>query len=93
MHVPTEQYGYISCDLDGTAEEAVKAYQEIADLIRLPKYGKGMDEKEFDELLEMMIEGTPIEGDPGMVETLNSVQRYAFDKARKAVNRITYKNK
>lgn len=87
MHVPTEQYGYISCDLDGTAEDAVKAYQEIADLIRLPKYGAGMDKKQYDEIIDLMIKREPIQMDPGELETMNSIQRYGFDVVRKSLNR------
>jgi len=93
MHVPTEQYGYISCDLDGTAEDAVRAYSEIADLIRLPKYGAGMDKKQYEEIIDLMIAGEPIQGDPGELETMNSIQKFAFDLVRKSTNRIAYKNR
>jgi len=93
MHVPTEQYGYISCDLDGTAEDAVRAYSEIADLIRLPKYGAGMEKKKYDQIIDNMLAGKPNQMDPGELEEMNSIQSHTFNELRKALGRVAYKNR
>ena len=92
-HVPIEQYGFISCTVDGTAEEALESYRELADLARLPKYGAGMDKKQYDEIIDLMIAREPIQMDPGELETMNSIQRYGFDVVRKSLGRIDYKNR
>lgn len=34
-HVPTEQYGFVSIELEGTAEDAVEAYREVAELFKV----------------------------------------------------------
>ncbi len=34
-HVPVEQFGYISVDIEGEAEEAVAAYREIAEAVKV----------------------------------------------------------
>lgn len=92
-HVPTEQYGFITVHTDGTAEQAIEAYREVADLMRLPKYGAGMEKKKYEEIIEHMIEKTPNQIDPGELDEMNSIQRFGFDLVRLCKQRIAYKNR
>ena len=92
-HIPTERFGFISFELEGTAEEVLTSYREVTDLVRLPKYGAGMEEKKYNEIIDLMIAQKPMQFDPGELEEMNSLQRFAFDIARKSLGRIKYKNR
>ena len=82
-HVPVEQYGFISVEVEGTASDIWDAYQGIASQI---KFGNGMPEKEFTKLFDAVAQGNSVSGDPGMPE-LNAFQRFAIGEARKFANR------
>lgn len=85
LHVPVEQYGFIGADLEGSAEEAVRAYREIGDLVKVQP--KGMPDNEFRALYDKVASGTPVNGDPGIIEQLNPQQRFALNECKKYVKR------
>lgn len=87
----TADFCNVTSEFEGTGEEAI---QESKRLISLEKVAEGgIPVKEFEEIIEIMIEGEPIEGDPGIVEGFNSAQKWAFDLVRRAKNRVNYKNR
>ena len=92
MHVPVEQYGFISLTIDGaTTEQAVAAYREISDAVKVQPVG--LPKKEFEEIIDLMIEREPIQQDPGILEGMNPAQKYILDFVRKSIGRIDYKNR
>lgn len=84
-HVPVEQYGYIGVELEGTPDEAVEAYREIQALIKVQP--KGLSDNDFRKLYDDVAAGSPVVGDPGMLEQLNPYQRFALNEAKKFVKR------
>ncbi len=87
----TADFCNITSEFEGTADEAIR---ESKRLIALEKVAEGgVPAKEFEEIVDLMIEREPIEGDPGIVEGFNSAQKWAFDLVRKSINRIDYKNR
>lgn len=51
-HVPTEQFGFISIEIEGNAEDAVLAYKELS---RAFQGGEGMGMKSFAQILHEYI--------------------------------------
>lgn len=47
-HVPTEQFGFISVTVEGSAHDAILAYKELS---RLWNRGEGIGMKEFAKIL------------------------------------------
>lgn len=85
MHVPVEQYGFISCHIEGTVEEAVEAYREIQEQVKVQP--KGLSDSEFRELYDKVAKGVPVNGDPGIIEQLNPHQRFALNEVKKFIKR------
>ena len=91
LRVPTQEpYAYLETDFEGSAEDAVTLYREITQMIQ---YGDGMEEKQFNEIIDLMIGREPIQLDPGELDKMNKAQRYLFDGVRKSIGRIKYKNR
>ena len=87
----TADFCNVTTEFEGTVEEAIK---ESKRLIAFEKTVEGgIPAKEFEEILDLMIEREPIQGDPGITESFNSAQKWAFDLVRKSVNRVDYKNR
>lgn len=55
-HVPIEQYGFISVEIEGTAHEAVSAYKE---LVEANKGGTGLTNGQFNKWLDGYLAGKP----------------------------------
>lgn len=86
MHVPVEQYGFISCEIMGaTAEEAVAEYRTISELVKVQP--KGLSDADFRALYDKVARGEAIQGDPGIIEQLNPQQRFALNQAKLFIKR------
>lgn len=90
-HINTGEFSYIGYSLEGTAEDAVRAYKELETLYKIGN--AGMPKKEFEEIIELMIAREPIQNDPGILESLNTAQKWALDIVRRATDRVDYKNR
>ncbi len=44
LHIPTEQYGFLEVEFDGSPEDAFAEYSRLTSII---KGGTGMDTKDF----------------------------------------------
>lgn len=88
-HVPTEQYGFISVELEGTAEEAVQAYNDLR-----KEYGGGigLPSREFSSFMDYYIT-TGKMPDDGIEkwEAMTNEQRLIIHELKKAFNRINKK--
>lgn len=83
-HVPTEQFGFISVELSGTPEQAVEAYREVAMLVKDGLYNsQGVSEAEFRTLYDKVAKGEAVQGDPGIIEQLSPMQRFALNEVKK----------
>lgn len=71
-HVPSEQYGFISVEVEGTPEEAVEAYFGLSRAIR---GGDGIDNKVFLALLDELWTKKSISGDPGIISDMSKSQQ------------------
>jgi len=88
VHVPVEQYGFISATIKGFAHDAAKEYHEIKHSIG---FGDGMPEHEFRKYYDLVASGTAINGDPGILEQMNAVQRFAINEIKKYIKRASIK--
>lgn len=84
-HVPTEQYGFISVEIEGTHEEAVLAYQEIA---RVFKNGVGLPPKDFNQFFDAYLStGSPPENGLELWEQMSDTQRICINEYKKHLAR------
>ena len=58
VHVPVEQYGFITANVEGTAEDAVLAYNEV---VRASKGGEGVGIKTLASILVEYVKTGAIE--------------------------------
>lgn len=95
IHTPTEQFGFVETEFDDTDTSVgiVATHEGLVDTIKNEIGGTGMPEKQFNEILDLMIAREKIQMDPGELETMNKAQRYGFDLVRKSIGRIDYKNR
>ena len=84
-HVPTEQFGYISVTIDGTAQEAVLAYKELS---RVWSGGEGLPQKEWNDLIDSYRKTGTMTGDPGIIEEqMSTAQRWFINELKKSFAR------
>lgn len=88
-HVPTEQYGFISVELEGTAEEAVQAYN---DLKREYDGGAGLPSREFCSFMDCYLNtGKPPENGIIQWEIMSNEQKFVINEIKKCFNRTNKK--
>lgn len=89
VHVRTEQYGFISYEADGSAEEAVQSYN---DLKREYTRGKGLPSREFCAFMDYYVnKGTPPENGIIQWEAMSNEQKFVINELKKCFNRINKK--
>jgi len=92
LRVPTpEPFSFIEFEFEGTPEGAMEEYRRLTIAVKEEK--EGLSKKEFEEIMDLMIEREPIQQDPGILEGMNPAQKYIFDFVRKSIGRIDYKNR
>lgn len=88
-HVPTEQYGFISAELEGTAEEAVQAYNNLK-----KEYagGAGLPSREFCSFMDYYVT-TGRMPDDGVEkwEAMTAEQKFIIHSIKKCFSRINKK--
>lgn len=86
-HVPTEQYGFISVELEGEAPDAVDAYKELQ---RAWGAGEGLSAKEWTGFLDTYVStGKPPEGGLELWERMDVRQRDIVNEIKKTIKRNT----
>jgi hypothetical protein len=81
IHVPTEQFGFIACTIEGESEDAWEEYINIASGVG------GLPEKEYRELYDKVAKNEPIQADPGILDRLNAYQRLSLRDIKNFVKR------
>ena len=85
-HTPVEQYGFISAELEGTAEQAVAAYREVAELVKV-RPSNELDRKVFNNLLDNYLSGGKIEDGANYWEQMSPAQQGVFQEIKKSHKR------
>ena len=91
VHVPTEQYGYVSYEAEGTPEEAVQMYHDVK-----KEYGGGMGlpSREFCSFMDFYVStGTMPEDGVVKWEGMSNEQRLIIHEIKKCFSRINKSNK
>jgi len=84
-HVPVEQYGFISVEIDGTPEEAVEAYEGLK---KASQGGVGLPNKEWNRFLDCYVfTGKPPEDGIALWEAMDSRQRDIVNEVKKVLKR------
>lgn len=84
LHIPTEQYGFVSVEVEvPSVEDALHAYQHAASTVR---GGEGMSEEEMDLWVCNMLLG---EGnDVNVYQKATKSQQIELHRIKRALNRI-----
>lgn len=86
IHVPVEQYGFVGIETDDesgiitTPGKVAELYRDIQNGF---KFGDGLPEITFREIFDKVMDKEAINGDPGILDGMNSHQRFCIDQARK----------
>ncbi len=88
-HVPVEQYGFLGFEeFEGTAEEAWAKYLEIRETVKVQP--QGLSVKEYQAILDDLVDDHSISGDPGDVdEKMSPQQKLVIQELKKSIKRIT----
>lgn len=87
-HVPTEQYGYISVEVEGEAHEAVEAYKALQ--AAWSGKGTGIPQKDWTRFLDAYIgSGKPPEDGLALWEEMSDTQRLVVNEVKKTLKRLT----
>lgn len=90
LHVPVEQYGFIQVDDIESRTQAINEYKMIrADFVDVDYHeNPGLPEADWKAILDDLLEDQSIDGDPGIVETMNPAQRYVINEIKKSFKRL-----
>lgn len=84
LHVPVEQYGFIQVDDIPSRDEAILEYKRVAaDFLN-----EGLPTKDFQAILDDLIDDQSIKGDPGCVESMSPAQRFVINEIKKSHKRL-----
>lgn len=88
-HVPTEQYGFISVEVEGIAEDATEAYRGLQEAWKPRQDGTGVPLKEFNSFLDSFL-NTSHAPDGGLEvwERMSTQQKVIVNEVKKALRRI-----
>ena len=84
-HVPTESYGFISVEVEGTAEDAVEAYVELQRANK--NVGEGLSQKDFNEWIDGFLSARKA-GSVEQWEKMSFTQKLVINEIKKAHKRL-----
>lgn len=88
-HVPIEQYGFISADIEsGSPQEAYEAYIAIKAASQ-GLYRPDIPEKELNTVIDKMLQGKTIESGIEIYNRMSDRQRYAVQVLKRGMKRNT----
>ncbi len=91
LRIPTlEMYAYIELEVEGTPDDIYAQYREWTDRVRS---GSSIGDKEFNNILDQLIEKQSIASDPGVMEQMSGDQRMLIQAIKRSQARITSRNK
>lgn len=83
-HVPTEQYGFISVEVEGSPEEAVEAYKALQGAWQP---GPGLSDSQFNAWLDSYLAGKP--GTVDEWSQMSDKQKVVINEIKKSRKRNT----
>lgn len=84
IHVPTEQYGFISADGFETPEAARAAYNEVQ---MLAQHSDGLEAKEWHAFLDLYVMGKKVPNGTELWANMNTVQKWMVNEIKKTRDR------
>ena len=87
IHIPTEQFGFIESEVEGSVEGAIMHYR---DMHKQWHGGEGLSEDEFRTVLDQYLLTTKMES--GDYEQMNKHQMFVIQTLKKAFKRIKNKD-
>lgn len=91
LHVPVEQYGFISAEFDEVNTETIaNTYRDIADAF---KPTEGLTAKELDLIIEKMCLNKTVTNGTELWAKATQTQKNQINCLKRALNRIEAKNK
>lgn len=87
LHFPTEQYGFAEIDIEvNEPYEAIVAYNEA---IEKTKVGRGIDEKEMNQVIDTMLSGESVNDGIELYGRMNEKQQYTCQALKRALKRVS----
>lgn len=91
IHTPTEQYGYVETEIDGThlVETGIEAHQAAVAIVKAGnESGEGIPHKEFLAILDELYKTKKLAvDDPGIVQQMNQAQQNGLRALSIAIKR------
>jgi hypothetical protein len=88
LHLPTEQYGFVSVEVEvNEPHEAVALYNETKRKLENP----GVPEKELNYVIDKMLLGESVEGGLEIYEKMNEQQKSTVQCLKRALRRLKAK--
>lgn len=88
LHYPTEQYGFIEIEFEGSPDEAIEKYRELQG-VWLSQAKEGLNPKEWRTLVDGYLKtGTMNPEQQELLERTNSAQSWFINELKKATKRI-----
>ena len=84
LHIATGEFCFAEVPFEGTADEAVIEAKRLQGVINTP----GLAEPEWRAVLDDLLDDGSIQGDPGMLETMNPAQKWLINEVKKSYKRI-----
>lgn len=87
LRIPTDQYAYLEVDFEGTEQEIVEKYRELADLAR-PQ--EGLTTNEWNAALDRYLEENTMNSE--VYQAMSDKQKSLIQEIKRSLKRIDYKN-
>lgn len=89
-HIPTEQYGFVECEVEvASVEDAIESYNALKTLKTAS--GEGLDDKTWRSAIDEYLLTNELKDGTNLYERMNSEQQRTMQEIKKALKRI--KNK
>lgn len=87
-HVPVEQYGFISVELEGSAQDAVQAYEEVKQALNQDA-GPGLPHRDWCRFLDVYVStGSPPEDGMSLWQDMDAIQKNVVNELKKCIKRL-----
>lgn len=86
---PTEQFAYMEVSAEGTPEELKTQYDAFE---RLLKVGVGLETKEWNRVLDEVLETGKLEDGANLWERMDKEQQLILQEIKKSIKRRNYEN-
>lgn len=85
-HVPVEQYGFISVEIEGTADDAMEAYNAV---LQAKVNGAGLSVKDFNRCIDSYVKDGKLPTDgQSLWQDMSFQQKTVIDELKKSIKRL-----